>query len=248
MFVKKKDGKLRLCADYRALNEVTKKDRHPLPLISEALDRLGGAKYFNKLDIQDAYHNIRIREGDEWKTTFSTKLGTYEYLVMPFGLCNGPAAFKRSITEVLMEHLDMCCIVYLDYVLIYSNTIIAGSPPISLSLIVGKSKCDGTASVRRRFLFFRKEILIATGFNRPHPNRPNRTQATNNNRPSALTPSPSVKHILELALCPPSSPPFTEAPQEQFSGFLGRSDPIASTLIKSSGSQLQAIPIALPAI
>jgi len=70
MFVKKKDGKLRLCADYRALNEVTKKDRHPLPLISEALDRLGGAKYFTKLDIQDAYHNIRIREGDKWKTTF----------------------------------------------------------------------------------------------------------------------------------------------------------------------------------
>ena len=64
-FVKKKDGKLRLCADYRALNEVTKKDRHPLPLITEALDRLRGAKYFPKLDIKEAYHNIRIREGDE---------------------------------------------------------------------------------------------------------------------------------------------------------------------------------------
>jgi len=123
MFVKKKDGKLRLCADYRALNEVTKKDRHPLPVISEALDRLGGAKYFTNLDIKDAYHNIRIREGDEWKTTFSTKLGTYEYLVMPFGLCNAPAAFQRWINEVLMEHIDMCCIVYLDDVLIYSNTL-----------------------------------------------------------------------------------------------------------------------------
>jgi len=123
MFVKKKDGKLRLCADYRALNEVTKKDRHPLPLISEALDRLGGAKYFTKLDIKDAYHNIRIREGDEWKTTFSTKLGTYEYLVMPFGLCNAPAAFQRWINEVLIEHIDMNCIVYLDDVLIYSNTL-----------------------------------------------------------------------------------------------------------------------------
>jgi len=123
MFVKKKDVKLRLCADYRALNEVTKKDRHPLPLISEALDRLGGAKYFTKLDIKDAYHNIRISEGDEWKTTFSTKLGTYESLVMLFGLCNAPAAFQRWINEVLMEYIDMCCIVYLDDVLIYSNTL-----------------------------------------------------------------------------------------------------------------------------
>jgi len=123
MFVKKKDGKLTLGADYRALNEVTKKDRHPLALISEALDRLGGAKYFTKLDIKEAYHNIRIREGDKWKTTFSTKLGTYEYLVMPFGLCNAPVAFQRWINEVLMEHIDMCCIVYLDDVLIYSNTL-----------------------------------------------------------------------------------------------------------------------------
>jgi len=93
MFIKKKNRKLRLCADYRVLNEVTKKERHPLPLISEALDRLGGAKYFTKLDIKDTYHNIRIRERDQWKMTFSTKLGTYEYLVMPFGLSNAPAEF-----------------------------------------------------------------------------------------------------------------------------------------------------------
>src|SRR6266403_257280 len=103
MFVKKKDGKLRLCVDYRALNKVTKKDRYPLLLISEALDRLSTAKYFTKLDIKDAYHNIRIKEGDEWKTTFSSSLGTYEYLVVPFGLSNAPAAFQRWINNVLMS-------------------------------------------------------------------------------------------------------------------------------------------------
>jgi len=123
MFVKKRDGKLRLCADYQVLNKVIKKDRHPLPLINEALNTLGGAKYFTKLDIKDPNHNIRIKEGDDWKTIFSTKLETYEYLVMPFGLCNAPAVFQRLINEVLMKDIDLYCIIYLDDVLIYLNTL-----------------------------------------------------------------------------------------------------------------------------
>ena len=112
----------------------------------------------------------------------------------------------------------------------FLNLLIAGSPPISLLLIVGKSKCDGKASVTRLFLFFRKKILIATGLNRPHPNPPNQTQATNNNRPSALTPSPSVKPILELALCPQSWPPFPEAPKSNFPGFSARAIPLLPPL------------------
>jgi hypothetical protein len=123
LFVKKKDGKLRLCVDYRGLNEITRKDRHKLPLISEALDRLKGAKYFTKLDIKDAYHNIRIRKGDEWKTTFGTRYGIYEYLVMPFGISNAPAAFQRWINRILKKYLDICCIVYLDDVLVYSKNL-----------------------------------------------------------------------------------------------------------------------------
>ena len=88
LFVKKKDGSLRLWVDYRGLNAVTKKDRYPLPLIGEALDRLSTAKYYTKLDIEDAYHNIRIRDGDEWKTAFKTRYGLCEYTVMPFRLTN----------------------------------------------------------------------------------------------------------------------------------------------------------------
>ena len=78
LFVKKKDGSLRLRVDYRGLNAVTKKDRYPLPLIGEALDRLSTAKSYTKLDIKEAYHNIRIREGDEWKTAFKTRYGLFE--------------------------------------------------------------------------------------------------------------------------------------------------------------------------
>ena len=108
IFVKKKDGTLRLCVDYPALNEVTKKDRYPLPLIGEVLDRLHTAKYFTKLDIKEAYHNVRIKEGDKWKTTFTSKYGTYEYLVMPLGLCNAPATFQRWIDRTLQRFIDRC--------------------------------------------------------------------------------------------------------------------------------------------
>jgi len=123
MFVKKKDGKLRLCVDYQALDYVTKKDRYRLPLIGGALDRLRTAEYYTKLDIKDAYHSVRIKEGDEWGTTCTTKYGTYEYLVMPFGLPNAPAAFQRWINRTLQSYIDICCIVYLDDVLIYSDSL-----------------------------------------------------------------------------------------------------------------------------
>ena len=122
LFVPKKDGGLRLCVDYRGLNKVTVKNRHPLPLISETLDRLNGAKQFTKLDLKDAYHRIRIRRGDEWKTAFRTRYGHFEYLVMPFGLTNAPATFQAYINKSLIGLIDQFCVVYLDDILIYSET------------------------------------------------------------------------------------------------------------------------------
>ena len=121
LFVKKKDGTLRLCVDYRSLNRVTVKNRYPLPLISEALDRLVGAKMFTKLDIRSAYNLIRIKEGHEWLTAFRTRYGHFEYRVMPFGLANAPATFQGFINHVLREYLDVFCLAYLDDILIYSD-------------------------------------------------------------------------------------------------------------------------------
>jgi hypothetical protein len=120
LFVKKKDGSLRLCVDYRGLNAITIPNRCPLPLISETLDRFIGATYFSKLDLRGAYHLVRIRAGDEWKTAFRTRYGHYEYLVMPFGLTNAPATFQQLINDVLGPFLDVYVVVYLDDILIFS--------------------------------------------------------------------------------------------------------------------------------
>jgi transposase InsO family protein len=122
LFVPKKDGSLRLCVDYRGLNKVTRKNRLALPLISEVLDQLSGARLFTKLDLKDAYHRIRVREGDEWKTAFRTKYGHFEYVVMPFGLANAPATFQAYINKALHGLVDQICVVYLDDIMIYSRT------------------------------------------------------------------------------------------------------------------------------
>ena len=121
LFTPKTDGSLRLCVDYRGLNAVTEKDRTPLPLMSEMFDRLKGAKYFTKLDLKDAYHRIRIRRGDEWKTAFRTRYGHFEYVVMPFGLANAPATFQAYMERSMEGLVDWICIVYMDDILIYGG-------------------------------------------------------------------------------------------------------------------------------
>lgn len=121
-FVSKKDGSLRPCIDYRGLNNITIKNRYPLPLISSAFELLQGATVFSKLDLRNAYHLVRIREGDEWKTAFNTPSGHYEYLVMPFGLTNAPAVFQGLVNDVLRDLLNVCVFVYLDDILIFSKS------------------------------------------------------------------------------------------------------------------------------
>ena len=122
LVVKKPGGGLRVCVDYRALNALTIKDRNSPPLIRETLARLCAAKFFTKLDVIVAFNKIRIAPGDEEKTAFLTRYGLFEYVVMPFGLCNAPGTFQSYINETLREYLDVFASAYLDDVLIYSNT------------------------------------------------------------------------------------------------------------------------------
>ena len=123
LFVKKADGGLRLCVDYRGLNKITIKNRYPLPLIAELLERISRAKFFTKFDVRDGYHRLRMAEGEEWKTAFRCRYGLYEYTVMSFGLCSAPGTFQHYMNDTFQEFLDKFLIVYLDDLLIYSDSL-----------------------------------------------------------------------------------------------------------------------------
>lgn len=122
LFVRKKDGTLRMCIDYRAVNAVTRRLNTPLPRIDECLDRLGGAKIFSSIDLKSGYHQVRIKEDDIPKTAFNTRYGAFEFLVLPFGLTNSPPTFQKMMNAILGEFIDKFALVYLDDILIYSKT------------------------------------------------------------------------------------------------------------------------------
>ena len=121
LFSRNNNGSLRLCVDYRGLNKISKKDRYPLPLISDLLATAGKARIYTTLDLRHAYHLVRIAEGDEWKTAFRTRYGSFEWMVMPFGLTNAPAAFQRFMNDIFSDMLDVHVIIYLDDILVYSD-------------------------------------------------------------------------------------------------------------------------------
>ena len=119
LFNKKPDGNFCLCVDYWGLNNITIKNWYPLLLVNKSLDHLGHAKQFTQLDPIDAYHKMRIKEDDEWKTAFRTWYGHFKYQLMPFGLTNAQESFQGYVNKILAKKLDIFVIVYLDDILIY---------------------------------------------------------------------------------------------------------------------------------
>jgi hypothetical protein len=122
LFVTKKDGSMRMCIDYRSLNEVTIKNKYPLPRIDDLFDQLQGAKNFLKIDQRSGYHQLRIKEADIQKTAFVTWYGQYEFTVMPFELTNAPTFFMNLMNKVFIEVLDKFVVVFIDDILIYSKS------------------------------------------------------------------------------------------------------------------------------
>ncbi|XP_017979813.1 PREDICTED: RNA-directed DNA polymerase homolog [Theobroma cacao] len=121
LFVKKKDGSVRLCIDYRELNKATMKNRYPLPRIDDLFDQLKGAQVFSKINLQSGYHQLKVRIEDVPKTAFCTRYGHYEFLDMPFELTNAPATFLDLMNRVYKPYLDKFVVVFIDDILVYSS-------------------------------------------------------------------------------------------------------------------------------
>ena len=159
-FIDKKDGKLWPCQDYRTLNEGMMKNAYPLPLISDLMDKLRGARYFTKLDIQWGYNNIRIKDGDQWKGAFKTKLGLFEPMVMFFRMCNSPATFQKMMDKIFRDEIhEGWVIIYMDNILIFTKDLHGNIGNITLTRrILQKLKDNNLYLKPEKCLFWATQV------------------------------------------------------------------------------------------
>jgi Reverse transcriptase (RNA-dependent DNA polymerase)/RNase H-like domain found in reverse transcriptase/Integrase zinc binding domain/Chromo (CHRromatin Organisation MOdifier) domain/Aspartyl protease len=156
LFVQKKDGSLRMCIDYRALNKITIKNKYPLPRIDDILDKLNGSAYFSSIDLKSGYHQLRIAEQDVKKTAFRTPLGLYAWRVLPFGLCNSPATWQNAMNDIFRQHLDEFVVVYLDDILIFSKS--KEDHYKHVETVLNKLRAHGLYANAKKCAFFKPEL------------------------------------------------------------------------------------------
>ena len=156
VLVTKKDGEVRFCVDYRKLNEVTVKDSYPLPNLTEMLEQMGGSDWFSVLDLKSGYWQIPMVGADKEKTAFSIGRGLWQFTVMPFGLCNAVATFQRVMERVLAGLLGSCCLVYVDDVIVFGETLETGV--INLEKVLSRLQSAGMVLADKKCHFLEREV------------------------------------------------------------------------------------------